>query len=96
MIGVGKGLDYLHAHGIIHGDLNGGNVLVSKDGTSCLADFGLSRILNEHGFTTTAQTQGTARWMAPELFRNEKTTIESDIWAFGMTMLEIFRGQRPY
>ncbi|KIJ23103.1 hypothetical protein M422DRAFT_196339, partial [Sphaerobolus stellatus SS14] len=96
MIGVGEGLNHLHSYGIVHGDLKGENVLVSSDGTPCLTDFGLSKILDEHGFTTTAPISGSIRWMAPELLKNEKTTVESDIWAFGMTLLEIVGGRLPY
>ncbi|KIJ26364.1 hypothetical protein M422DRAFT_132475, partial [Sphaerobolus stellatus SS14] len=81
--GEHEGLNHLHSYGIVHGDLKGENVLVSSDGTPCLADFGLSKSSNEHGFTTTTPISGSIHWMAPELLRNEKTTVESGIWVFG-------------
>ena len=58
-----------------------------------ITDFGLSRILGESGFTTKS-VGGTYRWMAPELLAPEgevvpQVTVASDVWAFGMTVLEV-------
>ena len=63
---------------------------------ACLADFGLSRVLGESGFTTTS-VGGTSRWMACELitsFNEEgenvpQVTTAGDVWAFAMTVLEV-------
>ena len=63
---------------------------------ACLADFGLSRVLGESGFTTKS-VGGTSRWMAWELIAsfNEdeenvpQVTAASDVWAFAMTVLEV-------
>ena len=63
---------------------------------ACIADFGLSRILGESGFTTKS-VAGTCRWMAYELVELSdeeeesvpQVTMASDIWAFGMTVLEV-------
>ncbi|KIJ27057.1 hypothetical protein M422DRAFT_191487, partial [Sphaerobolus stellatus SS14] len=73
------------------------NILVSKDGTPCITDFGLSRILKEtiSGLKTSNFT-GCTRWMVPELFHEYKITKESDVWAFGMTILEVIYGQPPF
>jgi len=66
-----------------------GNILISDDGTPCIIDFGLSRILgNTPGPTTTTHASGTLRWMAPELFEeDQKVTKQCDIWAYGMTLI---------
>jgi serine/threonine protein kinase len=68
---------------------------VNDEHTACIADFGLARILGESGFTTKS-VSGTWRWMAFELieFSDEEesippVTFESDVWAFGMTVLEV-------
>lgn len=99
---IAQGLHYLHTHPtgpIIHSDLKGYNVLVSADGQAILADFGYS-VLSNPPFTTTTKPpgRGTLKWKAPELVRMEsaQTTVESDIWAFGMTMLELFTENMPY
>ncbi|KIJ55192.1 hypothetical protein M422DRAFT_219746 [Sphaerobolus stellatus SS14] len=109
ILGVGRALEYLHAHGIVHGDLRAGNVLVSEDGKPFVTDFGLSRILSEtfFGLTTTTQAAGSLRWMAPELLYNaevdedqpptqQKVCKASDVWAYGMTMLEVLSKKNPY
>lgn len=61
---------------------------VSNASVPCLTDFGLSKIVSEtQGFTTSAKVGGSSRWMAPELLEGKKLTIESDVWAYGMTIL---------
>ncbi|KAF8501227.1 kinase-like domain-containing protein, partial [Hysterangium stoloniferum] len=80
----------LHDHepSIIHGDVRGGNVLISDQGIPCLTDFGLSRILGDTvGITTSSSTTGSLRWMSRELLENEKVNEQSDVWAFGMTVI---------
>lgn len=98
-------LAYLHgrAEAIVHGDLKPANILIDDAGNAVLADFGHSRILGISGFTTNTRTvAGTLRYMAPELMVPEndeitpRPTIESDVWAAGMTGLEILSGEIPY
>ncbi|KZS88248.1 kinase-like protein [Sistotremastrum niveocremeum HHB9708] len=74
--GVLTGLTYLHSQNIIHGDLKGGNILVSNEGNAMLADFGLAQMVATDPTLTymmsTSSTLtnlgGTVNWMAPELF----------------------------
>jgi len=99
VVGIAKGLSYLHSREpvIVHGDLRTGNILVSDTGVPCLTDFGLSRILNETGgMSTSSDAAGSLRWMSPELLHDDKVSESSDVWAYGMTMLEITTGKRPY
>ncbi|KAI6006315.1 kinase-like domain-containing protein, partial [Pisolithus orientalis] len=106
---IAAGLHYLHNHPkgpIIHGDLKGAcssdNVLIAQDGRALLTDFGLSIHLNS-SFTMTTHLPcgGSLHWMAPELVDTTGTgdlraTVESDVWSFGMTTLELFTGKAPY
>ncbi|KAF8502429.1 kinase-like domain-containing protein [Hysterangium stoloniferum] len=103
--GIINGLVFLHdrSPAIIHGDIRAGNVLVSDEGIPCLTDFGLSRILDDSGMrvvTTSMNVAGSLRWTAPELLSATETRPhvdeKSDIWAFGMTVLEILTGDQPY
>jgi len=100
---VAVGLAYLHDHGIVHGDMKSVNILVNDEHKACIADFGLARILGETGFTTKS-IGGTCRWIAYELIDLSdeeeecvpQVTMESDVWAFGMTVLEILTGRLPF
>ncbi|KIK44091.1 hypothetical protein CY34DRAFT_803123 [Suillus luteus UH-Slu-Lm8-n1] len=95
------GLAYLHGRDIVHGDLKPKNILIDNAGNAVLADFGQSRILGVSGFTTMT-VAGTHRYMAPELLIPENpdaspmSTKASDVWAAGMTGLEILSNEIPY
>ncbi|KAF9448430.1 kinase-like protein [Macrolepiota fuliginosa MF-IS2] len=101
------GLEYLHQQKIVHGDLKSANILVSSDGSACLADFGLSsmvdaQILRWTSLDTMTQTGGTVRWEAPELMDEQddgsspKPTFSSDIYSLACVMYEVFTGQIPF
>ncbi|KAG1794370.1 kinase-like domain-containing protein [Suillus plorans] len=100
-----SGLAYLHGRdeAVVHGDLKPANILIDDAGNAVLADFGHSRILGISGFTTKTWTvAGTGRYMAPELMipEDDETkpipTTASDVWAAGMTGLQILSGKIPY
>ncbi|CUA69416.1 WD repeat and SOCS box-containing protein 1 [Rhizoctonia solani] len=105
---VATGLSHLHKEGMVHGDLRATNVLVSKDGILKLGNFDQS-ILAESTMVlsnATNLTEGTLRWMAPELLMGKDPDDESDqpvkrdkrtdVYALGMTFLEIITGRVPY
>ncbi|TDL27759.1 kinase-like protein, partial [Rickenella mellea] len=102
---VADGLSYLHRHDVVHGDLKGDNILIGDRGESRLADFGLSKLLTEVNIdtggsqpTATQTTLGTIRWMARELLNGDARGVncETDVWAYGMTILELLTCLRPY
>nr|GAT50658.1 TKL/TKL-ccin protein kinase [Mycena chlorophos] len=98
VLGVASGLQYLHAHRVVHGDLTCSNILIDKQGVPSICDFGISKILDSPGFTT--RPSGTPQYMAPELFSvfyedgravygAATATYESDVYAFGLVALQI-------
>ncbi|KAG8782246.1 hypothetical protein FRC12_021034 [Ceratobasidium sp. 428] len=99
-IGVARGLAYLHETNIAHGDLKGGNVLLSSNGEALLADFGNAALASSPLlFTESTSTRSglSVRWAAPEILQGEVPySREADIYALGMTMLEIVSRQPPY
>ncbi|CAE6460011.1 unnamed protein product [Rhizoctonia solani] len=82
----------------VHGDLRGANVLISKSGTPRLIDFGLASVTGGNVFSASSTLAGTLRWMAPELQVTEQqgATAAGDMFAFGMTTLELFTGLPPF
>ncbi|KAG8690387.1 hypothetical protein FRC11_011965 [Ceratobasidium sp. 423] len=97
---VVQGLVYLHDVGTVHGDLKGLNILVSKDGVARLTDFG-NTVLKQYTlqFTGTNNAHNLSmRWAAPELISPEdgRVSMPADIYALGMTILEIITGKQPY
>ncbi|EMD36772.1 hypothetical protein CERSUDRAFT_95042 [Gelatoporia subvermispora B] len=108
LLDAARGLRYLHNLGVIHADLKAQNIVVDEDGVACLCDFGISTLTQNIELYTTptgSPGAGTLRWKAPELMEESldpqgtthpRHTLGSDIYAFGMTMWEMFTGLLPY
>jgi serine/threonine protein kinase len=97
------GLDYLHSHGIAHRDIKGGNILVDRDGTVKLADFGASKKLADiMSYSEGCKTvTGSPYWMAPEVIQQgyaERSTYgrKADIWSVGAVIIEMATGKPPW
>ncbi|KAG6909009.1 hypothetical protein DXG01_002395 [Tephrocybe rancida] len=99
------GVEYLHANGVVHGDIKGLNILVDGSGRACLSDFGLSGVTDNDIVQWATQSSaaskgGTSRWQAPELHNPEVTNIhntkESDVFAWASAGYEIFTGNPPF
>lgn len=97
--GISLGIVYLHSQQIVHGDLKALNVLIDDSGKSVLCDFGLSRVKAN---TTSRSTQsegvgieGSANWMAPERLLGGLLKKPCDIYAFAMTLYEIYVNEIP-
>jgi serine/threonine protein kinase len=93
-----SGIKYLHEQHIVHRDIKGANVLITKDGVLKLADFGCSKEIDEvcsktHGCQTMV---GTPFWMAPEVLKCEGYGMKSDIWSIGITICEMLTGNPPW
>ncbi|KAI6025737.1 kinase-like domain-containing protein, partial [Pisolithus orientalis] len=97
LLDIACGMNYLHSHGIAHGDLKGENVLISGGGRALITDFGFSCLLNLPPILDVDPPRGgTLWWMAPEKLDTCAITQEADIWAFGMTTLELFSRRNPF
>lgn len=95
-----RGVEYLHAKGIIHRDIKGGNVLVSNEGVAKLADFGCSRQVTQMCTASMEESlqaiRGSVPWMAPEMIKQTGQTFTSDIWSVGATVIEMGTGKPPW
>ena len=76
-----------------HRDVKGSNILLDKDGSCRLGDYGVSSIIKEEGNNTYV---GSLCWMAPEIACNLEYTYKIDIWSLGITAIEIANGKPPY
>ncbi|KAG5541896.1 hypothetical protein RHGRI_021658 [Rhododendron griersonianum] len=94
---VAKGLNYLHnlSPPIVHWDLKTPNLLVDKNWTVKVCDFGLSRF-KANTFISSKSVAGTPEWMAPELLRGEPSNEKSDVYSFGVILWELVTMQQPW
>lgn len=88
-----KGLAYLHKLNIMHRDLKSKNILIDADGGTKLADFGVSRELNQQCMARSMV--GTPLFMAPEILEGEPYGYRADVWSLGIVALHVANGEIP-
>ncbi|KAL8482643.1 hypothetical protein ACS0TY_025619 [Phlomoides rotata] len=94
---IARGLEYLHDHcrpPVIHRDLKSSNILLDSNFNAKLSDFGLA-ILDGTQNKTHIKLSGTLGYVAPEYLLDGKLTDKSDVYAFGVVLLELLLGRRP-
>jgi hypothetical protein len=96
--GVAAGLLYMHEDWkqvVIHRDIKASNVLLDGEMNGRLGDFGLARLYDHGSDPHTTRVVGTMGYLAPEVVRTGKATTLSDVFAFGVFLLEVACGRRP-
>ncbi|XP_020523859.1 probable LRR receptor-like serine/threonine-protein kinase At5g63710 isoform X2 [Amborella trichopoda] len=95
--GTACGLEYLHEHcnpKIIHRDLKAANILLDDDFEAVLGDFGLAKLVDTKLTHVTTQVRGTMGHIAPEYLSTGRSSEKTDVFGFGITILELVTGQR--
>ena len=84
-----------HARGIVHRDVKPANVMLARDGTCKLLDFGLAQV-GDASRTGTGMTPGTIAYMSPEQAGGDPVDHRSDLWSLGVVLHEMLTGTRPF
>ena len=98
---VCSAVQYAHEKLVIHRDLKPANILIAKDGTPRLLDFGIAKLLNPECFQTAPVTRTdwrpmTPEYASPEQIRGQAVTTETDVYSLGVLLFELLTGHRPY
>ncbi|XP_022717139.1 G-type lectin S-receptor-like serine/threonine-protein kinase At2g19130 [Durio zibethinus] len=99
VLGVARGLAYLHEKcikRIIHCDIKPENILLDSDYNPVLSDFGLAKLLGRDFSRVLTTMKGTRGYLAPEMISGDPITPKSDVFSYGMLLLEIISGRRNW
>jgi serine/threonine-protein kinase len=95
IIKVAGGLDFAHQQGVIHRDIKPANIMLLKDGTLRITDFGIARI-TASSKTQTGTVMGTPSYMSPEQLSGKKVDGRSDLFSMGVMLYELLAGSKPF
>lgn len=95
-IGTCRGMVHLAAEGVVHRDLACRNLLLDELLRVKITDFGLARVLDDTSAGQTQSTVGPIKWMAPESIIHRKYSTKSDVWSFGICLIEMCLSSEPY
>ncbi|KAJ3679632.1 hypothetical protein LUZ60_017643 [Juncus effusus] len=98
-LGAARGLSYLHDHcdpKIIHRDVKAANILLDEDFEAVVGDFGLAKLMDYKDTHVTTAVRGTIGHIAPEYLSTGKSSEKTDVFGYGITLLELITGQRAF
>ncbi|MEZ0094164.1 Stk1 family PASTA domain-containing Ser/Thr kinase [Streptacidiphilus sp. EB129] len=96
--GVLQALEYSHRNGIVHRDIKPANVMLTRNGTVKVMDFGIARAMGDAGMTMTqtAAVIGTAQYLSPEQAKGEQVDARSDLYSTGCLLYELLTMRPPF
>lgn len=98
-LGAARGLSYLHDHcdpKIIHRDVKAANILLDEEFEAVVGDFGLAKLMDYKDTHVTTAVRGTIGHIAPEYLSTGKSSEKTDVFGFGIMLLELITGQRAF
>ena len=91
-----RALQHAHDRGIVHRDVKSSNVMLLRDGTIKVMDFGIARFNRENNKTVSEKTIGSVHYISPEQARGDITDERSDIYSVGVALYEMLTGKKPF
>ncbi|RRT70359.1 hypothetical protein BHE74_00001281 [Ensete ventricosum] len=98
-LGAARGLSYLHDHcdpKIIHRDVKAANILLDEEFEAVVGDFGLAKLMDYKDTHVTTAVRGTIGHIAPEYLSTGKSSEKTDVFGYGIMLLELITGQRAF
>ena len=92
---IAKALEHAHSRGLVHRDIKPHNVMVLKNGSVRVADFGIARVMTDSN-TLTKETLGSVHYISPEQAKGSQVDNRSDIYSLGVVMYEMITGRTPF
>ncbi len=92
---IAKALDHAHSRGIVHRDIKPHNIMILKDGSIKVADFGIARVGSAQN-TLTREALGSVHYISPEQAKGARVDNRSDLYSLGVVMYEMLTGRTPY
>ena len=92
---IAKALEHAHSRGLVHRDIKPHNVMVLKNGSIKVADFGIARVMAKSN-TLTKEALGSVHYISPEQAKGGRVDSRSDIYSLGVVMYEMIAGRVPY
>jgi serine/threonine-protein kinase len=93
---ITKALSHAHSRGIIHRDIKPHNIMILKDGSVKVADFGIARLQSNQSSTLTQQALGSVHYISPEQAKGSRVDARSDIYSVGVVMYEMLTSRLPF
>ena len=92
---IAKALEHAHGQGIVHRDIKPHNVMVLKNGSAKVTDFGIARLMSQSN-TLTKEALGSVHYISPEQAKGGRVDNRSDLYSLGVVMYEMMTGRAPY
>jgi serine/threonine-protein kinase len=92
---IAKALEHAHSRGIVHRDIKPHNIMILKDGSVKVADFGIARLSSSQN-TLTREALGSVHYISPEQAKGAQVDARSDLYSLGVVIYEMLTGKPPY